>query len=198
MAQPLPEQGPRRTRNPDLRKNKILTAAAQAFSERGYRDATLRYIATRAGVSHGLVVRHFGSKEALFLAAVPGTRDLADVAAGPLDTLPERIASSFVQRMEDSAGTDPFVALLRSAAVDDTSAARLFEEMQASSIPVYRDLLGDEVAEAVMPLLGSLLIGVTFSRYVIRAGALATLDRDTLQLHLERSIRALLHDPARP
>jgi AcrR family transcriptional regulator len=184
--------GPRRTRNPQLHRDAILQAAGQAFAERGYRDATLREIARRAGVTHGLVVRHFGSKEELFLAAVPGTRDLADTASGPLDTLPERIAAGYVHRMEASEGTDPFIALLRSAVVDDSAAGRLLVAMQESSIEVYGDLLGREVAESVVPLLGSMLIGVTFSRYIVRSGALAEMTTDELRGSLVRAISALL------
>ncbi|MDQ1484479.1 MAG: hypothetical protein QOJ62_172 [Actinomycetota bacterium] len=191
MAQQSPD-GPRRTRNPQLHRDAILQAAGRAFAERGYRDATLREIARRAGVTHGLVVRHFGSKEELFLASVPGTRDLADTASGPLDTLPERIASGYVHRMEASDGTDPFIALLRSAVVDDSAAGRLLVAMQESSIEVYGELLGREVAESVVPLLGSMLIGITFSRYIVRSGALAEMTTDELRDSLVRAIRALL------
>jgi hypothetical protein len=41
---------------------------------------------------------HFPSKEALFIAAVPGTRDLADNVAGDLDGLPGRVARAYVER----------------------------------------------------------------------------------------------------
>lgn len=184
--------GPRRTRNPQLHRDAILLAAAQAFAERGYRDATLREIARRAGVTHGLVIRHFGSKEALFLASVPGTRDLAETASGPLETLPERIASGYVHRMEASDGNDPFIALVRSAVVDDSAAGRLLVAMQESSTAVYGELLGRDVAESVVPLLGAMLIGVTFSRYIVRAGALAEMSTDGLRDSLIRAIRGLL------
>lgn len=139
-----------------------------------------------------MVMRHFGSKEQLFLAAVPGTRDLAAVAAGPVSTLAERITAGYLQRMEAEAGSDPFVALLRSVAFSDDAAARLLVAMQNSSAEVYRGLLGDEALEAVVPFIASLLIGVTFSRYIVRAGALAEMDVESLRAHLERSIRSLL------
>jgi AcrR family transcriptional regulator len=44
-------------------------AAREVFSENGYR-ATTRDIAERAGVSHDLIFRYFGSKEKLFFDAV--------------------------------------------------------------------------------------------------------------------------------
>ena len=39
------------------------------FAERGYGDTSLRAVATEAGVSHGLVIHHYGSKEGLRAAA---------------------------------------------------------------------------------------------------------------------------------
>lgn len=62
----------KRVRAPEVHREAILEAARAAFAERGYTRATIREIAGRAGVTHGLVMRHFGSKEQLFLAAVPG------------------------------------------------------------------------------------------------------------------------------
>ncbi|MGB3256853.1 MAG: TetR family transcriptional regulator [Ornithinimicrobium sp.] len=44
---------------------RIRDAAMHLFGERGFRSATVRGIAARAGVSPGLVVHHFGSKKGL-------------------------------------------------------------------------------------------------------------------------------------
>ncbi|WP_297847363.1 TetR/AcrR family transcriptional regulator [Mycobacterium sp.] len=43
----------------------ILEAATDLFAERGPAATSIRDIATRAGVNHGLVFRHFGTKEQL-------------------------------------------------------------------------------------------------------------------------------------
>jgi len=48
----------------------ILIAALRAFSERGFDGATTRDIAAEAGVNHGLIRYYFGSKPALWRAAV--------------------------------------------------------------------------------------------------------------------------------
>ena len=49
---------------------RVLDAALRHFGEHGYEAATLRDIATQAGVSHGIVRLHYGSKEALWKEAV--------------------------------------------------------------------------------------------------------------------------------
>jgi AcrR family transcriptional regulator len=50
-------------------RERILTAAAEAFLERWYDDVTLAEVAKRAGVSGQTVINHFGGKEQLAVAA---------------------------------------------------------------------------------------------------------------------------------
>ena len=49
---------------------KILQAALDLFAERGFDGASIRDIAKRAGVFHGLIKYHFESKEELWKSAV--------------------------------------------------------------------------------------------------------------------------------
>ncbi len=53
----------------DQRRESILEAATVVFGERGYHGATTDAIASAAGISQAYVVRMFGSKEELFIAA---------------------------------------------------------------------------------------------------------------------------------
>jgi len=188
-----------RRRDPEGRRAAIIEAARQTFTERGYARTTLREVARRAGVTHGLITRHFSSKERLFLAAVPGNRDLERVAAGDPATLPDRIAHAFVLRMETDAGGDPLIALLRSAASDEQAAARLLVAMQEYSAAVYRSVLtpgepaaSDDDLDVRVALVGSQLIGVAFSRYIARTEPLASMPPDQLTEHLTRVLRHVL------
>jgi AcrR family transcriptional regulator len=58
--------------NPDYNETaqRILEAAAQVFSERGYVGATTRALAAAAGVNEVTLFRHFGTKQGLFQAVV--------------------------------------------------------------------------------------------------------------------------------
>jgi AcrR family transcriptional regulator len=191
----------KRRRDPEGHRAAILAAARQAFTERGYTRTTLREIARRAGVTHGLISRQFTSKEQLFLTAMPGNRDLEQTAAGDPATLPDRIARGFVHRMETDAANDPLVALLRSAASDEASAAGLLVAMQERSVTVYRSVLapdtpaasGDDV-DIRVALVGSHLIGLAFSRYIARTEPLASLPPEQLTEQLARTLRHILFD----
>ena len=86
---------PPRTESADTR-DRILTAAREEFSERGYEKASVRGIAKAAGVDSALVHHYFGTKEQVFEAAVavafaPALDAPDAVAAGPLDGVGERL-----------------------------------------------------------------------------------------------------------
>jgi AcrR family transcriptional regulator len=190
----------RNRRDPEGHRAAVLAAAREAFSERGYAGTTLREIARRAGVSHGLIRQQFSSKEQLFLAAVPGNSDLETVAAGDPETLPERIAHGFVQRMETGAAGDPLITVLRSAASDERTATGLLAAMQQHSIDVYRSVLrpdsagGTDDLDTRVTLVGAQLIGVTFIRYIARTEPLASMPPDQLATELAGVLRHILFD----
>jgi len=54
---------------PATTKEKLLAAASAVFVEKGYRDATVAEICSRAGANVAAVNYHFGSKEALYQEA---------------------------------------------------------------------------------------------------------------------------------
>lgn len=63
--------GPRTQRDrSDLSTHRLLEATAALISERGYERTTVADVGRRAGYSHGLVTRRFGSKANLFIALV--------------------------------------------------------------------------------------------------------------------------------
>ncbi|HTU30768.1 MAG TPA: TetR family transcriptional regulator [Solirubrobacteraceae bacterium] len=181
-----------RRRDPEAHRAAILEAARRALAENGYARATIRDIARRAGVTHGLVMRHFGSKEQLMLAAFPEPPGLAEVSEGDPAQLPERLAAVFVRRMEEGSNEDPLLAVIRSAATGEQAAATLYDEMRARSGRLLERVLPDEALGVRGDLITSVLIGVAFERYVMRTGRLAAIGPDELTGHLAGIIRHIL------
>jgi hypothetical protein len=187
-----PASAPRRhRRDPEASREAILAAARDVFTERGYARATIREIARRAGVTHGLVMRHFGTKEKLLISALPGPRAAARTVPGDLATLPDRVAAAFVAETESGEGEHVVVALIRSAASGEAVAMPLYAAMEHEITAAFRDVLGPGT-EVYADLLGSLLIGVAFARHVARTGTLAELSSEELTNYLAEAIRALL------
>ena len=181
----------KRVRNPGVHRAAILGAAREVFGERGYSKTTIREIARRAGVTHGLVVLHFSTKEQLFIDALLEHRRVADVAEGDAEDLPERIARSFVERIEADGPSDPFIAVIRSAGDTDV-AKQLMRAMRLEPAESYLSTVVRADLNQRADMLGALLIGVTFSRYVLADGPLAAMSPEELIAYLIPAIRTIL------
>jgi AcrR family transcriptional regulator len=67
-AEPTAPKQNRQHMRSQMSTSRLLAAAAELFADRGYRQTTLADIGERAGYSHGLVTRRFGSKQGLVVA----------------------------------------------------------------------------------------------------------------------------------
>lgn len=74
----------------------IETAARKLFAERGFEAASVRAIAAEAGVDPALVIRHSGSKEALFLRTLDTSVGVGAVLEGPLESVGRRLVAYFL------------------------------------------------------------------------------------------------------
>jgi len=74
----------------------ILTAAAELFATKGYRQTTFVDVAERSGISRGSIPWHFGSKEGLLLAVLEGSMDLVQAS---LDDAPDAGSETGLDRM---------------------------------------------------------------------------------------------------
>ncbi|MGH3523007.1 MAG: TetR/AcrR family transcriptional regulator [Mycobacterium sp.] len=110
-------------------RQQLLEAALLTVAERGAKGATVRMIAERAGVTPGLVVHHFATKERL-LAEVDDlvAQQFTDAMTVPEDVTDEADALSVVaEQLSALIGSDTSLrAYLRRAIVDATLAGSRF------------------------------------------------------------------------
>ena len=92
----------------------ILAAARRQFASYGYDGTGLRAIAALAEVNVALIGRYFGSKEGLFLAAVPPKLEIRALLRGSMSHFGGRAAD--ILDMESGRAFDPMTALVRGAA----------------------------------------------------------------------------------
>jgi AcrR family transcriptional regulator len=182
-AEPARRSG-RRPGNPDTR-DAVLTAAREAFAERGFDRATIRGIATAAGVDPALVHHYFGNKDKLFLAAIEAPANpgdfLPEVLAGGRDNLGANVVRMLL-RVWDGPMRPAALALVRSA-VGNEWTARLLREFLVSQ--VLRRVVGTldmpvREREIRGSLAASQLIGLVMARYVLRLEPLASASPESL------------------
>ncbi len=97
----MDESRARKRRNAPKTKLKILAAAQKAFAEKGYSQAGIRDIAALANVSSALLLRYYGSKAALFEAALSDAMRSESVFDSGKERLGERLAAVFLDRNID-------------------------------------------------------------------------------------------------
>ena len=97
----------------------LLDRALEAFAERGFEGASLREIARAAGVSHGLLNARFGSKLALWTAAVDQGMERLHAAMGrhqsglPVDAgIEERMRAACIDFLHTLADRPAIVQLM--------------------------------------------------------------------------------------
>jgi AcrR family transcriptional regulator len=198
----MPRTG-RRPGKQDTREA-IVQAAREAFAERGYDRASIRTIATSAGVDPALVHHYFGTKEQLFLVTVEAPIDpgsvFSTVLAGDDEDLPERLVRQFLTVWDHPVTGAAAVALIRSGLQHDWS-ARMLREFLTSQI-LRRVLRHLRVDPAEAPLRGALvasqMMGLAMARYVVKLPPLAEADPETVVAALAPNIRRYLLEPLPP
>jgi AcrR family transcriptional regulator len=196
--------------NPTRRK--ILAAAMEVFAEHGYRGAVTRVIAARAGVAEKTLFAHYGSKAALFAAAMgPGLDAMMGAAAvaeisGVLargGTLDERLYAVAANRVAFAGRNLHLVkALVQELLLDPQFRERLRERFVQRILPATRMAIAHGIAagrlrpievEPVLRMLISLVAGYVLARYVILPDR-AWDDEAELRLTIDTLLRGLAPD----
>jgi AcrR family transcriptional regulator len=172
---------------------RILDAATQLFLTAGYERATIRAVASAAGVDAALVMHYFGSKQELF-------RRVIDAAPVPeVSGAPGQAAEQILAALADRLASEPVASLtlLRSMLTNQeaASAARVatarYEAQIAQAIPA-----GDASLRAA--IISAITLGVMVSRHLIKSDELATADPAQVISLLRPGMISLAAQPASP
>ena len=150
---------------------RILDAATQVFFSAGYDRATIRAVASAAGVDAGLVMHYFGSKQELYRRVIDAA-PVPEVSGTPAEAA-EQILAGLASRLASAPVAS--LALLRSmltnpAAASATSAGiARYEAQIAQAIPAAD-------ADLRAAIISAITFGITLSRHLIKSDELATAD----------------------
>ncbi|MGP4014147.1 TetR/AcrR family transcriptional regulator [Streptomyces sp. 4N124] len=190
---------PRRTESADTR-DRILNAAREEFSERGYEKTSVRAIAKAAGVDSALVHHYYGTKEQVFEAAVevafaPALKVRDVVLEGPLDDVGERMTRVIFGLWENPVTRKPLLAIVRSA-VNTEAAAAVFRRLVSAQL--MRRIAGEldaPDAELRAELAAAQLVGVAMMRYVIKIEPVASVDVEQIITRVAPVVQGHLTNP---
>ncbi len=172
----------RRPGAPDTRAA-ILGAARASFADKGYAGTTIRGIAGAAGVDAALVHHYFGTKDALFLAAMELPMDprevLGPAMVGGAEGAGERLLRVFLSLWDDPEIAPVLVGIVRSAL--QPGGERLLTEgfVPVVLLPIGA-ALGIDRPEVRMPLVISQVGGLILTRYVIALEPIASMSADAV------------------
>ena len=159
----------------------IVEAARSAFAEEGYARVSMRSIARRAKVDPALVHHYFADKGALFAEtmALPADpkRIAAQVSAGTFTG--ERLIERFLAQWEQEGvpGSSTFAGLAQAMAASPAVADNV-REFVTERVGLH-GLPGDseETLFRRRSLISSQLLGLAWTRYVMRLEPMASADR---------------------
>lgn len=181
----------------------ILSAARRRFGDQGFNGATIRLIASDAGVDPSLVMHYFGTKADLFAAAVqlPVTPSEVVAALGRVDPdqLGELVLRTLLDLWEDPDALAAWLGLIRSATSDER-AARMLREFLDSAVfsRIAHVLGGGPEAEYRVSLVGSQIVGLGIARHVVGLEPLASASPDELVAAIAPTLQRYLTGPLHP
>ena len=180
----------------------ILDGATRLFAARGPAAVSVRDIAAEAGVNHGLVHRHFGSKQAVLQAVFErAAHEMAAVAAGMSDSQ-EGMQQLFAASVEHETywralaraildGENP-LALQREFPTIQTLIARLEEDKkhlrqgEGASSPPFE-------ARVVVGTLSALMLGwLVFEPYLLTATGFEQQDQKKMREQVVRMLQQMI------
>ncbi|WP_433829732.1 TetR family transcriptional regulator [Actinoplanes sp. CA-015351] len=176
-------------------RDSIHRAATELFVRDGYSGTTVRGIAAVAGCDPALVIRHFGSKEGLFLATISVSQELPRILAGPIESIGRELVR-FVLRASDTPAAGVYRAMLTAS-----DRPEIKEKLRASMHDVFvgplADRIGGSYPELRARLVAAQFAGLINAYWLVADPVLSCADRPAIVALYGDAIQRLL-DSADP
>jgi hypothetical protein len=154
-----------RGRNAAATRAAILVAARRRFAHEGYDGASLREIASDAGVDAALVSRYFGSKEELFAEVICSEGPPSALLTGDPTEFGKRVARMLVMEPPDAGKLEKMLIMLRSAS-SPIAAEAVRCNGQATFYGPFEAWLGGPDCSMRVRAAASLIMGFAVSRAI--------------------------------
>ena len=158
-------------------KERIRTSAAALFRERGYTGVSVREIAAAAQADPALVIRHFSSKELLFLETMDLALDDDPLLPVPLEAFGVAFVAFLLAADEGTRGV--YLAFVRGSG-EPAIAERLRDAHERTFVAPLRARLDGPDADLRARLAAALVGGLLYALWVVGDERLLAADHDDL------------------
>ena len=174
-------------------RESILRAAAARFEADGFDRTTVRGIAKDAGIDAAMIVRYFGSKESLFLAATAIDLELPRLDADPEGGPGYALARHAIALWGSETPGRALRILLRASAQDADAADRVKKVFTTQVLPFLSGK--GERSPTHAGLVASQILGYAFGRYVLGLEPLVGVADDDAARRLGAALQAVIDTP---
>ena len=176
---------------------RILAAARSQFAAQGYHGTTIRSVATAADIHPSMVMRYFDNKDGLFAAAAEFDLRLPDLSNVAPAELGVTLVRQFLDRWEGVDSGDELPALLGVAPTNEQARDRLAEVFRTQIEPMIAYAAMVENKEQCAALIVSQMLGLAFTRYILRLPAVVSLPREVIEREVGATVQNYLMPKAR-
>jgi TetR/AcrR family transcriptional regulator, transcriptional repressor for nem operon len=185
-------------------RERILTAAARLFRERGGQGAGVDALMQAAGLTHGSLYSHFGSKDALMAEALSSGFAHAQSRTADINTLESAVTAYLSATHRDNPGSGCFMAAIGCEMPRQNRKVRTsFTEIVRRSMARHAALIPgrlsrqreDEALATIAAMVGAIVLAravndPSFSDRILAAS------RERLLEHVSDLKRSANHDPS--
>ena len=171
---------PSKTPKSERTRAAILRAAEELFAEHGYERTTVRDIAARASIDPAMVMRYFGSKDALFARTTHFDLRFPSLANARPSEIGAALVRHAIELWEGDRGRSGLIILLRAAASSDDAASKVRDVFASQVMPAVARAGGGRDARRRAGLVASQILGLALCRYILKVPPVAEMSPDDI------------------
>jgi AcrR family transcriptional regulator len=164
-------------------------AARELFAINGFDRTTVREIGARAGIDAAMIIRYFGSKEALFAHVATPQLAIPDLSAVAPDSVGEALVRHFLAMWEEGVGGGGMPVLLSSAMTNEDAATRVRAIFADQVLPFIAGIGSPETAPVRAALVATQLLGLAVTRYLLKIPPVVAMPKETIVREIGATIQ---------
>lgn len=175
-------------------RDRILAAARDIFAREGYEGATIRGIAEAASINPSMVMRYYGSKEALFAQVAQLDFQAGYLVAVPRAQLGEALVRHVLGRWEDPEVGPAMAAMTRAAFTHGPAQERTADLFGRELGKLFTHLGIAARSPQTGPLIATQLLGLGICRYVLKLPGVVGVPRDMIVDRVGRVVQSYIDE----